>query len=254
MSLNLIQSIEDWFHSHEDGEFGVQPASCASMRVGQSSDATTIIYSTKQYCLPRITDVVDPQQAVAKIARYGLPIHDDLPFIHGSSPAVNRVFIGDADPPDILVYSWLREHLPECQVMDERGLTELLAYAAEWNPQNRQAPRPRPDFAVRSKARPVVLLDAKYRDLWARPLPRDMLYQLAMYATSGAGDPLAVILHPTEDGIAQEARIDIRDVITGAVRGGVALRPVPLHRLATLVREGTHEARCAEATRLAFGD
>lgn len=123
----------------------------------------------------------------------------------------------------------------------------------DWNPQGRRAPQPRPDFAVRAPDRPIILLDAKYRDLWARPLPREMLYQLAMYATSGAGDPLAVILHPAADAGAEEARVDIRDVVTGAGRGGVALRPVPLERLAELVREGTPEAREAEAQRMAFG-
>ncbi len=152
-----------------------------------------------------------------------------------------------------LVGRWLREHLPGCRVIDERGLSELLAYAPDWNPQNRRAPQPRPDFAVRAPGRPIVLLDAKYRDLWAKPLPREMLYQLAMYATSGAGDPLAVILHPVADPLALEARIDIRDVVTGAGRGGVALRPVPLERLAHLVREGSREARESEAARLAFG-
>jgi len=151
-----------------------------------------------------------------------------------------------------LIGRWLRDNLTECQVLDEKGLAGLLAYAPEWNPRSRRAPAPRPDFAVRRKSRPSILLDAKYRDLWERPLPREMLYQLAMYATSGAGDPVAVILFPTEDETAQEARIDIRDVVSGAVRGGVALRPVPLPRLADLAW-GTESARRAEAERLVFG-
>jgi hypothetical protein len=80
-----------------------------------------------------------------------------------------------------------------------------------------------------------------------------MLYQLALYATSGAGDPLAVILYPSESDDAREARIDLRDVVTGDVRGGVALRPVPLPRLAALATTGSAAARRREAERLAFG-
>lgn len=79
-----------------------------------------------------------------------------------------------------------------------------------------------------------------------------MLYQLAMYATSGAGDDVAVILFPTEDDHAKEARVEIRDVISGGTKGGVALRPVPLARLAGLLGAG-FEPRAAEAQRLAFG-
>lgn len=82
------------------------------MRVGVGNDAGTVIYTTKHLCLSRISGIAEFQQPVVTIARYGLPINDDLPFLHGSSPSVDRVFIGDADPPDILVFSWLREHLP----------------------------------------------------------------------------------------------------------------------------------------------
>jgi 5-methylcytosine-specific restriction enzyme subunit McrC len=151
-----------------------------------------------------------------------------------------------------LVGRWLREHLPDCDVLEEHGLTGLLRYAPDANPRARSAPAPRPDFAVTRKDQKVVLLDAKYRDLWERSLPREMLYQLAMYATSGAGEGVAVILYPTEDEHAREARVDIRDVVTGSARGGVALRPVVLPRLAELI-EAAPDVRSAEARRLAFG-
>jgi 5-methylcytosine-specific restriction enzyme subunit McrC len=151
-----------------------------------------------------------------------------------------------------LVGRWLREHLPDCHVIDERALTGLLRYAPDANPKGRRAPAPRPDFAVARKHRKTVLLDAKYRDLWEKALPREMLYQLAMYATSGAGEDVAVILYPTENDHATEARVEIRDVVGGGARGGVALRPVALPRLAGLI-EGEFEERSAEARRLAFG-
>ncbi len=151
-----------------------------------------------------------------------------------------------------LIGRWLRDHLEGCEIIDERALTGLLRYADDANPRGRRAPAPRPDFAVKRARQKTVLLDAKYRDLWEKSLPREMLYQLAMYATSGAGEDVAVILYPTENVLATEARVEIRDVIGGGTRGGVALRPVALPALAGLL-DAELEARAAEAKRLAFG-
>jgi hypothetical protein len=46
------------------------------------------------------------------IGRYGLPFSGDLPLLYPNATSINRIVIGDADPLDILIYSWLREHLP----------------------------------------------------------------------------------------------------------------------------------------------
>jgi 5-methylcytosine-specific restriction enzyme subunit McrC len=110
----------------------------------------------------------------------------------------------------------------------------MFAYVPGWNPRRSQAPTPRPDFVVSRGPDAVAILDAKYRDLWENPLPRDMLYQLAIYATSHEGGT-ATILYPTTNSRATEARIEVRDPIHGGRRALVALRPVALERLAGLL-------------------
>lgn len=101
-------------------------------------------------------------------------------------------------------------------------------------PLRRQMPTPRPDFAVFGQGRLVAFLDAKYRDLWATSLPREMLYQLAIYATA-QGHGAAAMLYPTDAAEAGEQRLDIQDPVTRQVRASVALRPVHLTTLESLI-------------------
>ena len=80
----------------------------------------------------------------------------------------------------------------------------------------------------------MTFLDAKYRDLWQTSLPREMLYQLALYAMA-QGRGAAAMLYPTTVGAAVEQRLDISDPTTGGVRASVALRPVHLEDLRALI-------------------
>jgi hypothetical protein len=109
-SQNRIDEIEAWFHANEDGEFAIAPSDYLSIRIGNATTARTIVYTTKHRCLSRIRNLQRMQEPMAILGRYGLPANDDLTFVCGSSP--NRIFVGDCDPPDILVFTWLREHLP----------------------------------------------------------------------------------------------------------------------------------------------
>lgn len=139
-----------------------------------------------------------------------------------------------------LLGRFLEEHVPAgvpgASVAQEHRLVGMLSYAAAHNPKGRQAPMPRPDFAV-SRQGLLVLLDAKYRDLWELSLPREMLYQLGLYAMSQGPLGSAAILYPTMTAEAKEARIDICDPLTSGLRGHVTLRPVHLPTLDALLRD-----------------
>jgi 5-methylcytosine-specific restriction enzyme subunit McrC len=144
---------------------------------------------------------------------------------------------------------FLQANLQSYSVRDEYRLTEMMAYLPKHNPRYRRAPAPRPDFVVLRKNKIVTILDAKYRDLWERPLPRDMLYQLAIYALSQEFGAEAVILYPTMAAAARDARIALRDPVYGGERAQVILRPVYLPRLEELVMgPATHHAEQARYT------
>lgn len=156
-----------------------------------------------------------------------------------------------------LLSRFLGEYLTDCTVRDEHHLRGMLQYAPGFNPRCLLAPIPRPDFVIEKHGHTVTILDAKYRDLWAKELPREMLYQLSLYATSHAGKT-ATILYPTTDVVAREARLNVRDPLRGSHLAQVRLRPVSLGQLEKLVREkptAAHQRSCrAYARKLTFGD
>lgn len=152
-----------------------------------------------------------------------------------------------------LLSRFLHEHLEGWDVRDELPLDGFMRYVE--NPRRREDPTPRPDFALMRGGRPVALLDAKYRDLWERPLPREMLYQLALYALSQGPDGRAAILYPAIDATPVPASVELRELAGGRAR--VVLRPVDLHRMAAVLAEAA--GRATEPTRrlareLAVGD
>lgn len=156
-----------------------------------------------------------------------------------------------------LVSRFLRENLPDCVVEEERRWPNLLRFATGYGLPNQRPPVLRPDFVIERSGRPVAVLDAKYRDLWRENLPRDMLYQLAVYA---AVHPLreSAILYPTTDTGAKEARVDVADPAGGHRQARVSLRPVVLSKLAELIDAGpppaARRARSAFAKWLATGE
>jgi 5-methylcytosine-specific restriction enzyme subunit McrC len=142
-----------------------------------------------------------------------------------------------------LVGRLLREGLTGWTVHEERAIKEMMRYAPGENPRGRRHPRPRPDFMVTSAPRAKVLLDAKYRDLWQHELPREMLYQLSMYALSQPAGGRAIILYPTIEKAARPARIEFYEATAGWDRASVVLQPLDLDELDALVGAGEGRAR-----------
>jgi 5-methylcytosine-specific restriction enzyme subunit McrC len=155
-----------------------------------------------------------------------------------------------------LLSRFLRDNLPNYSVRDEHGLKGMMRYNPKFRRPNRKSPTPRPDYAVLKSNKLVALLDAKYRDLWEKSLPREMLYQLVMYAIS-CDQKQSAILYPTLTVLAKEERLDVSHPLSGSHLGQVCLRPVNLNRIEELVSADTaalRRERAAYAERLAFGE
>ena len=104
----------------------------------------------------------------------------------------------------------------------------------------------------------AAVLDAKYRDLWEKALPADMLYQLAIYALlQDSSKHESVILYPTIDSGAVEQIITLHEPASGMEQAQVILRPVKLLELEQLLRlpndYSARQNRCELAEHFAFG-
>jgi 5-methylcytosine-specific restriction enzyme subunit McrC len=159
-----------------------------------------------------------------------------------------------------LLYRFLRENLSGLIVKHEYSLRDTIDYLPEFNPQKRSAMVPRPDFAIFKGSELISILDAKYRDLWEHPLPREMLYQIGIYAVSQGLNGTATILYPASASESREARIgiNVNDPVHGKGLAQVVLRPVDLNYIEKLVLASYKSNSCenerkAYANKLAFG-
>ena len=152
-----------------------------------------------------------------------------------------------------LLSRFLSEYLQGYSVETQFELEDMMVYIE--NPRKRAAPRPRPDFVVKQGGKIVTILDAKYRDLWENPLPPHMLYQLVIYALSQESCNDAIILYPTTQPDAREARIEVR--VPTHSRAHVILRPVNLLKLEEVITKPgnvyNERERTEFARSLAFG-
>ena len=156
-----------------------------------------------------------------------------------------------------LLSRFLGENLPGYEFQDERVLRGVFSYDLANNPRNCRSPLLRPDFLVLRNNKVEAVLDAKYRDLWERNLPREMLYQLALYALAQeSGNRRATIIYPTLESAARKQIVFVKDPISGTSKAEIILRPVNLLKLDLLLRDkGVHaqSKRIEFAKHLTFG-
>ncbi len=156
-----------------------------------------------------------------------------------------------------MISRFLHDYLAGFIIEDEFRLKEMFTYDPLRNPLGRRSPVQRPDFLIQRDAKIVAVIDAKYRDLWETRLPRDMLYQLALYALGRKGtQKTAVILYPSLNPSARDQAVFIREPARGHPLAEVIVRPIDLMQLEALLRTRDRPAELQKqrlATEWVFG-
>jgi len=198
----------------------------------------------------RMTEAYRPAITLVALlfGEQGIQTDDETPQVQldGYLFDMNRFF-------QALISRLLNENLIGFHIEDEHQLKGFLAYVPGYELPRRPDPIPRPDFAIFNGNEMISLLDTKYRDLWKGGLPREMLYQLIVYALSRHGDRSATILYPVLGSIPSEARIEIKEPINGSPNGKVILRPVDLLLLSNLITQKDRNKLVLMAKQLVFG-
>jgi hypothetical protein len=110
MTTGNADRIAAWFAGHADGEFVLAERGDAYTIDGSSDSIAPIIYTTK----PSVLAVLIQRSivhSVASIGRYGLPHKEDVIRLEQIARGRTLGFLGDADPVDLLIYTWLRERI-----------------------------------------------------------------------------------------------------------------------------------------------
>ncbi len=139
MNNTIAAEIERWFRDHPDGEFVRSPQDAPMVLDDSASNSRFVVYTTKHTISQQFVDRGFPRdKRPGLIGRYGLPSEKEisrLPVIVGDR---QLCFLGDFDPPDLLVFAWLRSHMDVSHIgvndvfletldfpIDERWLIQL---------------------------------------------------------------------------------------------------------------------------------
>ena len=109
MGHDPTQAIAKWFADHSgDGEFMCEGRSLAYLVIGPSDRGAPIVYATKP---STVASAIGDRSRISMIGRRGLPDATDVTWIHRVIGEFDVMFLGDMDPADLMIFSWLRTSL-----------------------------------------------------------------------------------------------------------------------------------------------
>lgn len=115
--------IRQWFVEHDgDDEFSIPPWDAPYQVIPPPPGAGRLLYATKPWTVLRLFAGRSSELPVGLIGRVGLPHDGDVPWLRSGASGCRILFVGDADPCDLLIFAWLRRRLE----ISFRGLNDSL--------------------------------------------------------------------------------------------------------------------------------
>lgn len=155
--IHAARRIEQYFAAHEDGEFSRPSRGLAFTVMGPATRTAKILYTTKVHA----SDCLFGENLLPGygwIARYGLPDAADAVWLRQFARGRTLLFLGDMDPPDLLVFAWLRHKLRGIKLR-HIGVNDHLLTACTLTPSSRSTI----PFSV-SERKALPLLDKVWPD------------------------------------------------------------------------------------------
>jgi len=124
MKNSLATRISDFFHDIDDGEFLCSSREVPYSFVGLTQLPGRFIFTTK----PSVVSVLvagQPLDSFGMVGRCGLPHEYDPAWLDELTGPNEFQFLGDLDPVDIMVFTWLRERLHQKSV-NYLGISDTL--------------------------------------------------------------------------------------------------------------------------------
>ena len=130
MNATLLNEIPAWFSNLQDGEFVAFDSTFPYEFIAPTSDDGLVLYCTKPRSVLRALNPI-MAAGMGMIGRPGPPELRDMAFLRGLMRRFPIVFLGDLDPPDLLIYAWMRSQLPDLRYF---GIGDRLFEAAATTP------------------------------------------------------------------------------------------------------------------------
>lgn len=112
MRVNPAKLIEQWFTKYaQDGDFVYEGEPAPYTVIAPAKARGRIVFATKPDYVAEAIYQSSEFASIGLIGRYGLPCRFDLAWIRDVAAKHKLFFLGDMDPPDLMIFCWLRARL-----------------------------------------------------------------------------------------------------------------------------------------------
>lgn len=195
MSVDTARTIEAWFAANSDGEFIIGDEAGPYSVIAPRSKSAQIIFTTKASLVAAAIERSARRAELGMIARQGLPAEGDPDWFRAVVGAGELWFLGDMDPPDLMVFAWLRHRMPETQIAF-LGVSEAYLSALQVD-----LPKSFIMQCTSSERRSTTTLAAVFPDFRQVIGPKyalllDQGNKIELEAAASAAGPTAALLQP----------------------------------------------------------